>query len=55
MTTISLIFSMLALTISIIGLLLSLNILTVNRNKEDKYQKYRNEDGLLTKKRIVGS
>jgi hypothetical protein len=54
MNSIALIFSTLALCVSILCLLFCLDILRISKPKPDKYEKYRNEDGLLGNKKEMG-
>ena len=54
MSNISLILSTLALCVSIVSILLHIGIIRIDKPKPDKYEKYRNEDGLLGNKKEIG-
>lgn len=54
MSNISLILSTLALCVSIVSILLHIDIIRISKPKPDKYEKYRNEDGLLGNKKEIG-
>lgn len=41
----------LSLSLSIVSLLINLDIIIINKPKTDKYEKYRNEYGLLGKRK----
>jgi len=47
------ILSTIAICISIVSILLYTGILRIDKPKPDKFEKYRNEDGLLGKKKDV--
>ena len=54
MSNISLILSTLALCVSILCFLLHIDVIRISKPKPDKYEKYRNEDGLLGNKKEIG-
>lgn len=48
----ALILASFSLSISIVGLILHIGLIQVKNNKADKFEKYRNEDGLLGRKKV---
>ena len=51
MSSFALIFATLALCVSIVSILLHIGVIRISESKPDKFEKYRNEDGLLGKKK----
>jgi hypothetical protein len=47
----ALIFATLALSMASVGLMIQFGIINVMRSKPDKYEKFRNTDGLLGRKK----
>lgn len=54
MSSFALIFATFALCVSILCFLLHVDVIRISKPKPDKYEKYRNEDGLLGNKKEMG-